>query len=424
MELAVLFIFKQMRHDLSILKTRCLYVLFFLPALFFAQAKPCKAILKANRGQQLSMGDLKTEAIGFSFGNKSVYIHYRPGDDSVYIYCKGQLFPAFTASGNEITSSYSEYNTDKHYITMSDSIDPQKGRHQKMYPLFATKHVVLSKTFYPNKQTAVFIHYSLRNGKDSLRKEWYRNGFPKNLMVYGTQGSDLWDSIRMNWDSTGILRESSDHISSAMYYPNGVIQVRSLHAKPHISTWYHENGILQELSYDTLISDVACHYKKTFYPTGILKTVEYYCAGTPCLTWSIYSPEGTLMQKIKKGPLVTGPNDPASILYEPRLEEVAYVEQAAEFPGGYPAFKAYMKTALADVLCNSEVALKGSYNLHFYIGANGKPVFEGIEGQNADRLIKLFSNLFDAMPLWKAGKRQGLNVQEHDVTMLRVEEKF
>ncbi len=403
------------------LKSAFLYFLFLLPVFSLAQVAPCKASVKANRGHQLSMGELKAEAANFSFGNKSAHIHYRSGGDSVYIYCKGQLFSAFTASGNEITSSYREYDADKRYITMSDSIDPQKGRHQKTYSLFATKHVVLSKTFYPNKQPATHLYYSLRNGRDSLRKEWHRNGLPKNLTVYGAQGSDLWDSIRMNWDSTGILRESYDSISSAMYYPNGVLQVRSLHATPGISTWYSQEGILQELSYDTLISDVVCRYKKTFHPNGILHTIEYYCAGVPCLTWSIYNPEGILKQKIKKGPLVIGPNDPPSIMYEPRPVEVTYVEQAAEFPGGSSAFKAYMKTALADVVCQSDMELKGSYMLRFYIGKNGKPVFTSIEGQNAERLSKLFSTLFDSMPLWNAAKRQGILTEEHDVTTLRVE---
>lgn len=368
------------------------------------------------------MGDLKAEAAGFSFGDRSVLIRYRPGDDSVYISRKGQPFSAFTASGNEITSSFSEYDADQRYITMSDSIDPRKGLHQKTYSFFATKHVVLSKTFYPNKQQAMCLYYSLRNGRDSLRKEWHRNGLPKQLEAYNTEGSSFGYIFRMVWDSTGILRESFDSLSSAMYYPNGILQARTLHAKPGISTWYHESGILEHLFYDTLISAVPCRYNKTFYPTGILKTVEYYCAGVPCLSWSIYSPEGILKQKIKKGPLVAVGYPTEEYEPDERPREVyTYVEQTAEFPGGSSAFKEYMKKALANMVCQSDVELKGSYNLRFYIGTDGKPVFVSIEGQNAEPLSKLFSTLFDSMPLWKAGKRHAIPTQEQYVTMLRVE---
>lgn len=405
------------------MKTPILYVLLFLPFLSLAQAEPCKARLKANRGHVLTMGKPEQEASRFSFGDRTITIYDCPGDDSVYIYNKGRLFSAFTVSGNEITSSYNEYDADKRYMIMKDSINPQKGRHKKTYPLFASNHVVSSQTFYPNQQPAVYIYYSLVNGSDSVRKEWYHNGLPRLLEVYETPGSSFTYKFRMHWDSSGILRNSHDAVASASYYPNGIIQTRILHAKPGIATWYNEEGIIQELSYDTLISGITCRYKKTFYPTGILKNVEYYCSGTPCLTWGFYSPEGILKQSIKKGPLVTGPNEPEPVPEEPLYDHVRYVEQVAEFPGGHSKLMEYMKGKLDEIICKSEVELKDSYRLHFYIRTDGKPVFAKIEGFNADRLNTLFSSLFESMPLWRAGKRQGLYAQDQYVAILSVEKK-
>lgn len=405
------------------MKTPILSLLLFLPFLSLAQAEPCKARLKANRGHLLTMGKPELEVSHFSFGDRTITIHDRPGDDSVYIYKKGRLFSAFTVSGNEMTSSYSEYDADKRYTIRRDSINTQKGRHKKTYSLFASKHVVSSQTFYPNQQPAVCIYYSQIHGIDSVRKEWYRNGLLRLFEVCETSDSSFTYKFRMHWDSTGILRKSHDQFSSAYYYPNGIIQTRILHDKPGIATWYNEEGIIQELSYDTLISGITCRYKKTFYLTGILKDVEYYCSGIPCLTWSVYSPEGILKQKVKKGPLVTGPNEPKSVLEEPWTERVVYVEQAAEFPGGDSKLMEYMKGALAEIVCKSEVELKDSYRLHFYIRTDGKPVFAKAEGFNADRLNTLFSSLFESMPLWRAGKRQGLYMQEHYVSTLSVEKK-
>lgn len=418
MEFPVLCIYNQIPHSLSIMKSPLLYFLFFLPFLSFAQTKPCKTNLKANRGHLLTMSEPKTEACCFREKDKQVLIRYQPTYNMVTVkYNATTLWEFKTASGEIEGPLYTEKNS-RGDVILEDSIDA-KARHRKKYlDFFYSNHIVSSKTYYSGKRPASCIYYSRVNGWDSLTKEWYTNGLPKSLCYKNLWGSD---SALVQWDSSGILRSYASNIRTEYYYSTGILQEKSSLKEPKNSWSYNEEGILEKTTCDTLIDNVICKQHMTFYPTGILKSVEYYSSSNiPCLTWLLYTPSGILKSKVNKGPILITGNPPEDMWEEPPYKVFSSVESKPEFPGGDRKFKEYMKTALADLLCKSEVAMSGTYILRFGVDEQGKPFFISIEGKEAGKTTSLFAVVFSNMPLWRPGRLAGKAIGEYYAAELSI----
>jgi antitoxin component YwqK of YwqJK toxin-antitoxin module len=400
---------------------RLLFFLFlaFSGFLLSAQDKPCKPVLKVNRHKEIVLGDSRMKSTELKTGDRSVLTEYLSSNrHKITVRQSYQVLTEFYTDEAGISGNvYREYDSGGK-LKMTDSLDQSRGRRKKTYmDHFYSNHVVSSTLHYSNGNSASRVYYSLKTGKDSVIKTWYSNRFPKSILVKG-----YWqpDSLVIKWDSTGILREYTTTTSSELYYPDGILMRKIL---PFSKWYYNTNGILEEASHDTTISGMPCEQKKTFYPNGILKSVEYYSHGEACHTWSLYTPEGLLKNKVKKGPPKALEVGVGMVGTEYAPEIFTHVEQSPEYVGGYEAFRKEMNIRMADMLCKSEAELSGDYTLGFIVNESGKTTFAGLEGLNADKLANGFAGLFTGMPKWKPGKLNGRAIIVHFVADVHVKEK-
>lgn len=406
------FYFHSIRYILFLLLT-------FSDFLLSAQDKPCKPILKANRHKEIVLGDSRMKSTEFKIGGRSVLTeHLTSNRNKVTVRQSSQVLTEFYTDEAGISGNvYREYDSGGK-LKMTDSLDQSRGMRKKTYlDFFYSNHVVSSTLHYPNGNSASRVYYSLKTGKDSVIKTWYSNRFPKSILMKGN-----WqpDSVIIKWDSTGILREYTTTTSSELYYPNGILMRKT---GPYSKWFYSMNGILEETSRDTILSGMPCEQKKTFYPNGILKSVEYYSNGEPCHTWSFYTSEGLLKNKVKKGPPKALEFGVGMVEAEYAPEFFTYVEESPEYTGGYEAFRKEMNIRMAGLLCKSETELSGNYLLHFTVNELGKTIFAGLEGVNADKLADSFAGLINNMVRWKPGKKNGRAIIVHFVAEVQIKEK-
>lgn len=395
---------------------------FMLPA----QDKACKPALKANRHKQLAMGAVSIESTMFSIGGRTFQLR-APGPYQatshrhVTVQQAGKILAEFQVSDAEISDPvYREYDLSGK-LRMTDSLDHRFGTHVKSYPgFFRSSRVSSSTLFYPDGNPARFVKYDNRNGNEFVVREWYANRFPRSYRIKNRWESD---SVTVKWDSTGVLREQTDRLFSRIYFPDGVLQKKTTVSGTYRRWDFYESGIPESISCDTVIAGAACREQRTFYPNGILKSVEYYSKGLPCLTWSFYTAEGILKNRIQKGPVVpvgVGVVVPEAI---DAPEMFIYVEQSPEYPGGESAFRKEMDKRMAELLCNSQTKIAGSYTLRFRVSETGEAVFEGLEGMNAGNLANSFAGLFRGMPKWKPGKQNGHAMAVYFAADVQVKEK-
>lgn len=405
---------------MSFIPLRYLFLLSltFSVILLAAQDKACKPALKANRHKVLRLGDVSTEGTEYRIGDRHFQIK-APGTYQASSYRKvtmrqsGKILAEFNTSGSEISDTiYRQYGPSGK-LTLMDSLG--SGMHVKTYPGFFRSSRVSSSTLYDaNGNPTRYVSYSRRNGYEAVIKEWYSNHFLKS---YRVKNCRQWDSIVMKWDSTGILRERRTSAETGLYYPDGVLMLKIL---PTGKWSYNPDGILENVSRDTLIAGKTCQQKKTFYPGGILKSVEYYNNGAPCCTWTFYTPEGLLKNKVKKGP-PTAPETGTGMVEAEDIPEIfIYVEQYPEYPGGDHAFRNDMEKRMAGLLCKSETEVTGSYKLRFTVNESGEAIFLGLEGINAGQLRSSFAGLFTGLRKWKPGKQNGQTMSVHFVVDVSV----
>ena len=221
------------------------------------------------------------------------------------------------------------------------------------------------------------------------------------------------------WDSTGILRERTNSAGTELYYPDGILMLRVL---PHSKWSYSSHGILEDVSRDTMIAGKTCEQKKTFYASGILKSVEYYNNGEPCYTWTFYTSEGLFKNTVKKGLPTALETGVGMVAAEYAPEFYAYVEENPIYPGGDQAFRKEMEKRLSDLLCQSETEITGTYKLRYLVNEFGEVLVRGLEGANADKLTGSFVALFSGMPKWKPGKQNGQTMSVRFILNLSVNE--
>lgn len=401
-------------------KAKALAVFFLLVSFAMAaQNKPCDPVVKANRKKKLVITEAyKLESLSLSFHDKDVLIHYGNSYETVFLQKNKLMLAVFhTRQGEIIDQEYAENDINGNLV-MVDSIDHVKGKHSKHYLnyLYTSTHVVLSKRYYPGNRLASAVYYSLLNGRDSVIKEWYTNGLLKSLrfkhmvpvdsvdlIERSFRNNDLrasinWpDSVSFAWDSTGILRRSSNPATTHSYYANGVLKSQNLRIAPWPSYQYNPEAILEMRSRDTVLKGVLCRYQTTFYPTGILQSEEFICGDTPCYTSTFYSPEGTLKKRIYKGPLLGS-----------GIQLGVHVPRATmEFFGTAPIVASprsghlrYLISAFTDVLCQNEGVMEGTYLLKFQVSETGKASFISFDGKGSGNLAVLFSDVFNRMEPW------------------------
>lgn len=409
-----------------VLMSRCLHPFRSLSLLFLilsgfiasAQENTCKPSLKANRHKVLKLGDASIEGTEYRSGDITYLSDYLTSNRRrIQVKSSNRLISEFYMEGAEISGNvYREYDLSGK-IKLTDSLDQKKGRHTKSYlGYFSSSHVVSSTRHYPNGNPESSTYYNLRKGEDSIIKTWYSNRFPKSYRI-----KNYWqsDSVVTKWDSTGILRERRTSAGTELYYPDGVLMLKVL---PYSKWSYSPDGILEEVSRDTLIAGKACRQKKTFYPGGILKSVEYYSNDEPCYTWTFYTSEGLFKNKVKKGAPTALEIGVGMVEAEYAPEIFAYVEQNPEYPGGDQAFRNEMEKRMVGLLCKSKTEWSGSYKLRYTINESGEAVFQGLQGINADLLSASFAALFTGLPKWKPGKQNGRAMTVHFVVEVSVKE--
>lgn len=387
-----------------------------------AQNRTCDPVVKANRQKRLVVaGAYKSESLSFSVDGKDILIKYGSSRHTVLLMKNKLMLAMFTIEDREITSPVYAENDLNGNLVMTDSIDPVKGKHYKSYldHSFKSHHVLLSKHYYPGNRPASAIYYSLLNGQDSVIKEWYTNGLLKSLrfkrmvpvdsvgfIESAFRNNDLvgsieWqDSVSFAWDSTGILRRSSNPAAMRSYYPNGVLEKQNLLTAPWPSYRYSPDAILESRSRDTVLKGVLCRYQTTFHPTGIIQSEEFLCGGTPCYTWTSYSPEGKLKNRVYKGPLLASGIGLGVAMPPAPKEPYSTINHIASYPGSDAAYQLYMHTALTDVLCQNEGVMEGSYLLKFRVSETGNASFISFEGKGSDNTAALFSAVFSRMAPW------------------------
>lgn len=399
---------------------RSISLLFLAASAFTARAQEtsCKPALKANRHKVLTLGDASIERTEYRSGGITYLSDYLASNRRrIQAKASNQIISEFYMEGAEISGNvYREYDLSGN-IKLTDSLDQKKGRHSKSYMgYFSSSHVVSSTRHYPNGNPESSIYYSLRKGEDSVIKTWYSNRFPKSILIKNCWQSD---SVVTKWDSTGILRERTNSRGSELYYPDGILMLKVL---PYSKWSYSPEGILEDVARDTMIAGKTCEQKKTFYASGILKSVEYYSNGEPCYTWTFYTPGGLLKNTVKKGPPTALEIGVGMVAAEYAPEIFAYVEESPNYPGGEQAFRKEMEKRMADLLCKSETEIAGIYKLRYTINELGEAVFKGLEGANADKLASSFAAVFSGMPKWRPGKQNGRAMSVYFVMNISVKE--
>lgn len=394
-----------------VLMSRCLHPFPSLSLLFLilsgfiasAQENTCKPVLKANRHKVLKLGDASIEGTEYRSGDITYLSDYLTSNRRrIQVKSSNRLISEFYMEGAEISGNvYREYDLSGK-IKLTDSLDQKKGRHTKSYlGYFSSSHVVSSTRHYPNGNPESSTYYNLRKGEDSIIKTWYSNRFPKSIRI-----KNYWqsDSVVTKWDSTGILRERTNSAGTELYYPNGILMLKVL---PYSKWSYSTDGILENVSHDTMIAGKTCEQKKTFYASGILKSVEYYSNGEPCYAWTFYTPEGLFKNTVKKGLPTSLEIGVGMVATEYAPEFFTCVEESPSYPGGEQAFRKEMEKRLADLLCQSETEVTGTYKLRYLVNESGEVLVRGLEGANADKLTGSFVALFSGMPKWRPGKQNG-----------------
>lgn len=408
-----------MTSQLSLFRFGIFLFLAFSAFMLTAQEKPCKPALKANRHKQLTLGDASIESTEYKAGGMTFLSNYLSSyRRRIRVLLSNRVISEFYMDGSEVSGNvYREYDLSGN-IKLTDSLDQKRGRHQKTYlDYFSSSHVVSSTRHYPNGNPESTVYYSLRKDRDSVIKTWYNSRFPKSIRIKNCWQSD---SVVIKWDSTGILRERTNSAGTELYYPDGVLMLKIL---PYSISNYSAYGILEDISCDTIIAGMKCQQKKTFYPSGILKSVEYYGNGEPCYTWSFYTPEGLFKNKVKKGAPTALELGVGMVAPEYETAFYTFVEELPDYPGGYQAFRSMMEKRMAEMLCKSETEISGTYQLKYTVNESGEVLFHGLQGINADRLSSSFASLFTAMPKWRPGKQNGRPMTVHFTVDVSVKEK-
>lgn len=348
------------------------------------------------------MGEHQLKAYEFSTGGRNYELRYDNGSGRVTATKDGRVITRFLMKHGGIEGpAYIEYDQQGE-VSMIDSIDHKKGKHQKTYPGYFISYSVFSSTlFYKTGLPSKTTFYSLVTGNDSLVKAWYRNGFPKSMDIRNRRGQD---SVLTKWDSTGILRETVTGSHTCRYYPGGILQTKRTRVRMQNSRFFPEPEHPSKKQ-DTLLDYVWCEQEQNFYPDGVLQSIGYYNSGKRCLTWNYYNPQGKFERNTNEGPALN--LKPVLTAAPERISDFLNpVELRPEFPGGQQKLYQYMHLALADVLCKSDVVLHGSYNITYTVDKTGQASFISTDRQDTGNLPQLLKPVFEAMPAWKPGMYQ------------------
>jgi|GEM_PF-2699860 len=353
----------------------------------YAQKTICKPKTKANKNKALVFEDVKFSHAVWQHGDMDViYIH-----DSVKV-TKGNIrITAYKVENGLLAGpKYMEYRADG-TIKQIDSLSTDDKWRLKGYLGSFCGRAVYHRAYDTNGIINRTIYYK-QNGKDSIRQDWYPNG-----LLYQTVRTDITgaDSSTHIWNKEGLLQSIKTPGSLKKYSPSGYLQTNTIDT---IVVGGDGFGFLSRRM-------VEC--RKTYYPTGILSSLMFYCEGMPCHTWFDYAENGQLAKTETKESIFS---IPYSQMVE-RIEPIDYLpisdEMEPKIPGGKEHLAQYLNEKLAEVSCKSTLPLSGIYKIEFTVTTDGKSIFENMTGTNHAAIQEAVKLTVQKLPWWIPGKMDG-----------------
>lgn len=355
-----------------------------LPALSpYAQTgKPCKAKVRANRGNALVFGNLVLESEEWPWVDNT---HVTRLADSVYVRQDGAPLTRFRIKDGHVDGTlYKEFypgGTPKRV----DSLPPYSVFHwrQESYFSAARASVFYTRRYYPTGILQTERYHYRSGGEDSLKRSFYPTGVLRDAVWCYPSG---YDSLEKKW------------------YPDGTLY--SVKYGRHILEYY-PTGIRKSHDADTLIDGQPLIRVLEYYPNGVLCSEEYVWEGEKYLTWRYYDAEGVLVRSVKQPPATKHTPRGWGIVGKERPKVFETVNILPEFPGGEHGLKKYLNETLAPVLCDSPLPLQGRYRVRFTLDTYGHTSFQSIKGENAPGIETAVARCINQLPRWKPGKVDG-----------------
>lgn len=304
--------------------------------------------------------------------NKIRIVHGAKQDS---IYFQGQsstLVSTFITNkeGRILSPVTFDYVEDGNMLT--DSIVPGKKGKSKYYfdKLLYTDALLLKVDLMKNAEW-----YYNEKGQDSLLIVSFEGDV--SLMSWFRNGKD---SLERRWnDKGGLIYEKSGRITQK---------------------WNDEQRLI-ERAFDTLIQGNTVECIKSWYPSGVLKSVRYFYFDVACLDWEYYNEQGKLVQLLKKKRLAEiSPEvyaiDPAPVrVIQVRDEDVTQV------------FKEELNHKLSELLYRTKAKPEGTYQVQVWLEASGKLKLNKLDGEYADVVGPDIDTIFNELSGAKPAQRNG-----------------
>lgn len=255
------------------------------------------------------------------------------------------------------------------------------------------------------------VYLDVFRGKQLSRWRYYANG-----MLSGVSYKDQYgvDSLVIEWSTSGIIKLKKQGNREYRYSDQGVLLSEAeLYYVNGYKKAYYDNGVLKQVSFDTLVKNQLVKFIRDYSETGVLRMESWLKDGVPCETWREYNAAGTLVKTIKHKPLVQAPPiDDLVVGVEEVGPAIEYVEELAEFPGGDNAFKQKIEQELVSVFCSGGVPLEGNYTIRFEIREDGAIRFLDAKGNNVESIRPALKTFMEKLPRCKPGKHHGKRLTE------------
>lgn len=351
-------------------------VMSFSPKNVIAQSQEtgCVPRKQANRDKVWRFESYTVLESEYRIEQNKIRIVHGAKEDSIYFQGQSSTIVStfITDKEGRILSPVTfDYVEDGNMLT--DSIVPGKKGKSKYYfdKLFYTDALLLKVDLIKNAEW-----YYNEKGQDSLLIVSFEGDV--SLMSWFRDGKD---SLERRWNAKGGL----------IYEKAGQITQK----------WNDEQRLIEK-AFDTLIKGNTVECIKSWYPSGVLKSVRYFYFDVACLDWEYYNEQGKLVQLLRKKrldeitPMVYA-IDPAPIrVIQVQDEDVAQV------------FKQELNRKLSEILCRTKIKPEGTYQVQVWLEASGKLILNKLDGEYADvigpEMETFFRELTGARPAQRNGR--------------------
>ncbi|MES2554709.1 MAG: hypothetical protein V4604_01085 [Bacteroidota bacterium] len=347
----------------------------------------------SNRRNKVTITDLQVETQQWKIARDDeglVKMYLGTAHDSVVVSRNGAVLAQFLAHNDRITSPCIVVRDENGNLESIDSFR-------------------LSDT-YPTD-----LYYRNFGATMSMHREYYRSGIPSKACYKKVSGPD---SLEIEWSTEGIMRRRKLNDTEYLYTPDGTLSARY---SENDSVRY-ENDIIISAVKDTMMLNQWVRRIRNYSPKGTLLKESWFKEGKPVAVWREYTAEGVLVKTIKHPALVKAPES-YEVMEMDYPDVFTYVSESAEYPGGSYMFYKYLNPELESVFSSGDAPLEGKYRIHFEITEEGKPVYLALQGENAASVEQSLKTVFEKMPKWKAGRKNGIRVQDGMVLTIDVSER-